>query len=329
MHSVCGMTALLETTNLTVSFGDRAGWFRPAREVLAVRSVSIALQAGEVLAVVGESGSGKTTLARALLGLVPIAAGEVRYDGCDTATMTAPQALAMRRSVQMVFQDPFGSLDPRLPVGAIIAEPLDIHGIGSPASRRARVAELLGLVGLAADAAGRYPHQFSGGQRQRIAFARALAPSPRVIIADEPLSALDVSIQSQMLNMAAELRARLGLAYLIISHDLAAVHHIADRVATMYLGRIVEVADVDELFTRPAHPYTAALLAAVPRIGAGKWVPGAALGGDIPSPLAPPTGCAFHPRCPAASSLCATATPEMRAIRAGHDVACHHPLGAA
>ncbi len=323
------MTALLEAIDLTVSFGDRAGWFRPGQQVQAVRAVSLALQPGEVLAVVGESGSGKTTLARALLGMVPIAGGTVRFDGCDTAAMTAAQTLAMRRVVQMVFQDPFGSLDPRLPVGAIIAEPLDIHRIGTKASRRERVAELLDLVGLSPDAAGRYPHQFSGGQRQRIAFARALAPGPRAIIADEPLSALDVSIQSQMLNLAAALRARLGLAYLIISHDLAAVHHVADRVATMYLGRIVEVASVDALFSTPAHPYTAALLAAVPRIGTGKRVPGDALGGDIPSPLAPPPGCAFHPRCPAATSLCATEAPALRALRAGHDVACHHPLGAA
>ena len=322
------MTALLEAIDVTVSFGDRAGWFRPTRDVQAVRAVSLALLPGEVLAVVGESGSGKTTLARALLGMVPIASGQIRYDGCDTAAMTAAQTLAMRRAVQMVFQDPFGSLDPRLPVGAIISEPLDIHRIGTPASRRARVAELLGLVGLSPDAAGRYPHQFSGGQRQRIAFARALAPAPRVIIADEPLSALDVSIQSQMLNMAAELRSRLGLAYLIISHDLAAVHHIADRVATMYLGRIVEVADVDTLFTRPAHPYTAALLAAVPRIGAGKRIPGTALGGDIPSPLTPPSGCAFHPRCPVASSRCASEAPALRRFRAGQEIACHHPLGA-
>ena len=323
------MTALLEAIDLTISFGDRAGWFRAGREIQAVRAVSLALQPGEVLAVVGESGSGKTTLARGLLGMVPIAGGQVRYDGCDVAAMTAAQTLAMRRAVQMVFQDPFGSLDPRLPVGAIIAEPLDIHRIGNQASRHERVRELLGLVGLPADAAGRYPHQFSGGQRQRIAFARALAPSPRAIIADEPLSALDVSIQSQMLNMAAELRTRLGLAYLIISHDLAAVHHIADRVATMYFGRIVEVAGVDALFTRPAHPYTAALLAAVPRIGVGKRVPGDALGGDIPSPLAPPSGCAFHPRCPAASPVCAAEAPALRRLRTGHDVACHHPLGAA
>ena len=323
------MTALLEARNLTVSFGERASWFRLSREVQAVRAVSLALQPGEVLAVVGESGSGKTTLARALLGMVPIAGGEIRYDGCDTAAMTGQQTMAMRRAVQMVFQDPFGSLDPRLPVGAIIAEPLDIHHIGSPASRRARVAELLDLVGLPPDAAGRYPHQFSGGQRQRIAFARALAPAPRIIIADEPLSALDVSIQSQMLNMAAELRTRLGLAYLIISHDLAAVHHIADRVATMYLGRIVECADVDALFTNPAHPYTAALLAAVPRIGAGKRIPGDALGGDIPSPLAPPPGCAFHPRCPAATAVCTAEPPPLRTVRPSHDVACHHPLGGA
>ena len=323
------MTGLLEAVDLTVTFGTAAGWWRPARTVQAVRAVTLAVQPGEALALVGESGSGKTTLARALLGLVPVASGAVRFADRDVAQMNGAARLAMRRQVQMVFQDPFGSLDPRLTVGRIIAEPLEIHALGTKPERQARVAELLDLVGLSADAASRYPHQFSGGQRQRIALARALAPAPQVIIADEPLSALDVSIQSQILNLLVALRRRTGLAYLIISHDLAAVHHLADRVATMYLGSIVEVADVEAMFAAPAHPYTAALLAAVPRIGAGKRVPGQALIGDIPSPRDPPPGCAFHPRCVGASDVCRQQRPRLRGLRPGRAVACHHPLVAA
>lgn len=320
------MSGLLEARDLTVQFPTGGGWLRPTQQVQAVRAVNLTLQAGEALAVVGESGSGKTTLARALLGLVPISGGQVLFAGQDVATMGDAARQAMRRQVQMVFQDPFGSLDPRLTVGGIIAEPLEIHRIGNAASRRARVAALLDLVGLPADAAARYPHQFSGGQRQRIALARALAPGPQVIIADEPLSALDVSIQSQILNLLVELRARIGLAYLLISHDLAAVHHLADRVATMYLGGVVEVAGVEDMFARPAHPYTAGLLAAVPRLGAGKRVPGGTLPGDIPSPLAPPPGCVFHPRCAGATVRCGQEVPALRPLGAGRAVACHHPL---
>jgi len=320
------MTALLEAAGLSVRFAVGGGIFRPPQHVRAVSDVDLALRAGETLALVGESGSGKTTFARALLGLVHHSAGRILFEGADTAAMTRRDAQAMRRVVQMVFQDPFGSLDPRLPVADIIAEPLRIHGIGSRAEHRARVAELLVLVGLPSDAANRYPHQFSGGQRQRIAIARALAPRPRVIIADEPLSALDVSIQSQILNLMGELRERVGISYLLISHDLAAVHHLADRVAAMYLGRVVEVAGRDALFARPAHPYTAALLDSVPRIGAGRRVPGRALQGDIPSPMAPPPGCAFHPRCARASGICRTEVPALRPLDPGQEVACHYPL---
>lgn len=320
------MNALLEAKGLSVRFGVSAGMFAARRYVRAVSEVDLALLPGETLALVGESGSGKTTFARALLGLVGHSAGTIRFEGTDTSTMTRRETQAMRRVVQMVFQDPFGSLDPRLPVADIIAEPLRIHGIGSRAEHRERVAELLGLVGLPGDAANRYPHQFSGGQRQRIAIARALAPRPRVIIADEPLSALDVSIQSQILNLMGELRARVGISYLLISHDLAAVHHLADRVAAMYLGRVVEVAGREALFARPAHPYTRALLDSVPRIGAGRRMPGRALQGDIPSPMAPPPGCAFHPRCARASAVCREAVPVLQAVAAGHSAACHHPL---
>jgi oligopeptide/dipeptide ABC transporter ATP-binding protein len=320
------MTPIIETTGLTVRFNVGGGLFKPARTVQAVSDVSLTLMPGETLALVGESGSGKTTFARAMLGLTPITEGRVRYDGADIATQGATQRNRMRREVQVIFQDPFGSLDPRLSVGSIIAEPLRIHGIGDSRTQEARVAELLELVGLPRSARERYPHQFSGGQRQRIAIARALAPAPRVIIADEPLSALDVSIQSQILNLFVELRERIGLAYFLISHDLAAVHHLADRVAALYLGRVVELAPRDALYDRPAHPYTRALLDSVPRIGTGKRVPGRALTGEIPSPLAPPSGCHFHPRCSHATPRCSAQVPKLRALDATRAVACHHPL---
>jgi oligopeptide/dipeptide ABC transporter ATP-binding protein len=309
-----------------VRFAVGNGLFRAKRSVQAVSNVSLTLDAGETLALVGESGSGKTTFARALLGLTPISQGTVRFEGRDLAAMSAKERQAMRRAVQVVFQDPFGSLDPRLPVSSIIGEPLRIHGIGTASERDARVSELLGMVGLPGSAKTRYPHQFSGGQRQRIAIARALAPGPRVIVADEPLSALDVSIQSQILNLFVELRERTGIAFFLISHDLAAVHHLADRVAALYLGRVVELAPRDALYARPAHPYTRALLESVPRIGQGKRIPGRAMGGEIPSPLAPPPGCHFHPRCRFATDRCKAEAPELRQVAADHHAACHHPL---
>ncbi len=320
------MSALLETRDLSVRFGGGGGLLRKKRSVQAVHGVSLSLHPGETLALVGESGSGKTTIARAMLGLAPVSDGQILYQGQDTATMTRAARLAMRREVQVVFQDPFGSLDPRLPVGDIIAEPLRIHGIGGRGEQRARVAALLAQVGLPADAASRYPHQFSGGQRQRIAIARALAPEPKVIVADEPLSALDVSIQSQILNLLAQLQRERGLTYFLISHDLAAVHHLADRVAALYLGRIVEFAGRDALYSSPAHPYTRALLDAVPQIGRHKRVPGHALQGDMPSPLAPPSGCVFHPRCARATSECSTTAPALVTVAPQHQAACHHPI---
>jgi oligopeptide/dipeptide ABC transporter ATP-binding protein len=320
------MNALIETEALSVRFRVGGGLLRPARVVQAVSDVSLALHPGETLALVGESGSGKTSFARAMLGLSPVSAGVVRFDGIALQAMTRMQRQSMRRQVQAVFQDPFGSLDPRLTVDAIIAEPLRIHRIGDRRARAARVADLLDLVGLPRSARDRYPHQFSGGQRQRIAIARALAPEPRVLIADEPLSALDVSIQSQILNLFVALRERTGIACFLISHDLAAVHHLADRVAALYLGRVVELAPRDALYRRPAHPYTKALLDSVPRIGTGKRVPGHALAGEIPSPLNPPSGCHFHPRCGRATSLCATAMPVLTPVAEGHLAACHHPL---
>jgi oligopeptide/dipeptide ABC transporter ATP-binding protein len=323
------MPELLRVEGLSVRFAVATPWFAPRLHVQAVDAVSFSLQPGQTLAIVGESGSGKTTLVRALVGLTRAWQGQVHFDGRPVAAGDAAALKTLRRDVQMVFQDPFGSLDPRLPVQDIIAEPLQIHGTHDARQRAARVQELLAQVGLPPEAAQRYPHQFSGGQRQRIAIARAMAPQPRLIIADEPLSALDVSIQSQVMNLLSELRRAHGLSYLLVSHDFAAVHHLADRVAVMYLGRIVESAPVDALFAAPAHPYTAALLAAVPRIGQGKRRPGSALRGEMPSPIRPPAGCAFHPRCPAATERCRQERPEPRAFGDERTVACHFPRGRA
>ena len=323
------MTAppLLEARRLVKHFPLKGGGlFAPPRgTVRAVDGVSLSLAAGETLALVGESGCGKTTLARTVTLLSPPTAGSVRYRGRQLTGLGRRALRPLRRAVQMVFQDPYASLNPRLPAGDIIGEPLDIHGIGTKAARRRRVADLAQSVGLAAADMGRYPHQFSGGQRQRIAIARALAPGPEVIIADEPVSALDVSVQSQVLNLLMDLGEAHGLAYLLISHDLAVVRHFADRVAVMYLGRIVEEAPTESLFDRPRHPYTRALLAAAPVIGRGKRTPGTAPAGDAPSPLHPPPGCAFHPRCPLATDLCKRTAPalEPAAGSANHMAACH------
>ena len=239
--------------------------------------------------------------------------------------MSAQRRQQTRRAIQMIFQDPYESLNPRLPVSDVITEPLLIHGIGNRAERADRARDLIALVGLPADALNRYAHQFSGGQRQRIAIARALGPEPELIVADEPLSALDVSIQSQILNLMSELREQRHLSYMFISHDLAAVHHLADRVAVMYLGRLVEVAPRDALYGAPAHPYTRALLQAIPRVGNGRRSRGRSIQGDLPSPLNPPPGCAFHPRCPKAQTICQSQAPELLAApgRPRHWVACH------
>ena len=328
------MTAppLFEARGLVKHFPLRGGGlFAPAPGLVrAVDGVSLSLAAGETLALVGESGCGKTTLARTAALLYPPTAGSVRYRGREMVGLGRRALRPLRRAIQMVFQDPFASLNPRLPAGAIIGEPLDIHGVGTATERRRRVAELARSVGLADGDMGRYPHQFSGGQRQRIAIARALALAPEIIIADEPVSALDVSIQSQVLNLLKDLQDAHGLAYLLISHDLAVVRHFADRVAVMYLGRIVEEAPVDALFERPRHPYTRALLAAAPVIGRGKRTPpitqgGTAPLGDAPSPTNPPPGCAFHPRCPLATDLCKQTAPALEPIvgSPGHAAACH------
>jgi oligopeptide/dipeptide ABC transporter ATP-binding protein len=314
------MTPLLAVEGVSVHFPQGGGLFRKPRVLRAVEDVSFHVAPGEALALVGESGSGKSTLGNVVAGLREPTRGTVRFEG------RAPDG-ASRQAIQVVFQDPYGALDPRMPVSEIIAEPLRIQRIGTAADRRARAAELVEQVGLPRDALNRYPHEFSGGQRQRIAIARALAPGPRLIVADEPLSALDVSIQSQVLNLMRDLQkghGGQGLAYLFISHDLAVVHHLADRVAVLYLGRLVEVAARDALFARPAHPYTQALLDAVPRIGRRR-ARGAAIRGEMPSPLAPPPGCVFHPRCPKAQAVCRTDPPRLRELAPGQAAACHFP----
>ena len=309
------MSDLLQARDISVHFPSRAGLVR------AVEHVSLAIAPGEVLALVGESGSGKSTLGFTLAGLQPPTFGSVAYGG---RVLDRAGWRAVRRDIQIVFQDPFGALDPRMLVGDIIAEPLRVQRIGSVMERRARVVALLDQVGLPAESAQRFAHEFSGGQRQRIAIARALAPRPKLIVADEPLSALDVSVQSQVLNLLADIRAAEGLALLFISHDLAVVNHLADRVAVLYLGHLVELAGRDALFARPAHPYTASLLAAVPRLGRKRARGG--LGGEMPSPLTPPSGCVFHPRCPKAQPLCAETAPPLRPLAPDHAAACHFPL---
>jgi oligopeptide/dipeptide ABC transporter ATP-binding protein len=312
------MTPLVALDRISVRFPVGGGWFGAKRQLRAVEDVSIAMMPGETLALVGESGSGKSTLGNVVAGLQVPSAGSVRFQG-------RPLDRAARRSIQMVFQDPFGALDPRMPVSAIVAEPLRINRIGSRAERRARAAGLVRQVGLPADALNRYPHEFSGGQRQRIAIARALAPDPALIVADEPLSALDVSIQSQILNLMKELQDGGKLAYLFISHDMAVVNHLVDRVAVLYLGRLVETASREALFAHPAHPYTVALLDAVPRIGRRRGA--RRIRGEMPSALAPPPGCVFHTRCPKAQPVCRTDPPTLAPVagRPGQHAACHFP----
>ncbi len=277
--------------------------------VRALNRVSFRQARRETIGIVGESGCGKSTLARTILRLIEPSGGRVLFEGQDLRRLSARQLRARRRDLQIVFQDPYASLDPRMRIGDTLEEPLLIHRLGRRAERRARVAELLEMVGLPADAAGRYPHEFSGGQRQRIGIARAIAVNPKLAIADEPVSALDVSIQSQILNLLVELRERLALSMLFISHDLAVVRYISDRVAVMYLGEIVEFGDATAVYERPAHPYTKALLSAIPQPEPGRRRQRVILPGDVPSPENPPPGCPFHPRCPAAMDRCRSEAP--------------------
>jgi len=324
------MTALLELDHVSKHFPLRGAGLFGAHlgTVHAVSDASLAIAPGETLALVGESGCGKTTLGRVAALLHAPSAGRVRLNGRPVDEVRGRALRALRRNVQTVFQDPFGSLNPRLSVGLSLREPLDIHRVGSPPERRQRAEALIAAVGLSPRDLGRYPHQFSGGQRQRIAIARALALDPALIVLDEPLSSLDVSVQSQVLNLLAELKQARGLAYLFISHDLAAVEHLADRIAVMYLGRVVELAPRDQLLRSTAHPYTRALIDAVPQIGQGR-ARRRPLQGDVPSPIAPPPGCAFHPRCPRAEARCRIERPMLGPPPGRgneHHVACHFPL---
>ena len=319
-------TPLLAVRDLTKHFTVSRGvlFARRTGIVRAVDGVSFQLAEGETLALVGESGCGKSTTARLVLRLLDPTDGAILFQGRDIARLPSAALRPLRRAMQPVFQDPFASLNPRMPVGRIIEEPMEVHGIGNTAWRRARVAELLRLVGLAPYHAERFPHQFSGGQRQRIGIARALALDPKLVVLDEPVSALDVSIQAQVLNLLADLQDRLGLAYLFIAHDLAVVRHVADRIAVMYLGRIVELADKRTLYCVPRHPYTQALLAAIPVPDPRRRRTAPLLSGDPPSPLNVPPGCAFRLRCPHARDRCGEERPELRALGPGHQVACHY-----
>jgi peptide/nickel transport system ATP-binding protein len=311
--------AILETHDVACRFMVSGGLFRAARKLRAVNGVSLRLAKGEVLGLVGESGCGKSTLAKMLLGLQKPTGGEILFDGKDIAGL---DRIALARRVQPIFQDPYSSLNPRKTVGAIIALPLRVHGLGDSAQWRRRVAEMMDLVGLARRFHDLYPAQLSGGQRQRVAIARALIMKPELVICDEPTSALDVSVQSQILNLLQDLRAELGLTYLLISHNLAIVEHMATRVAVMYLGRIVEEAATATLFAAPRHPYTKALLASVLTPEPGLGLPDIGLGASFPNPLDPPTGCAFHPRCPQAMPICRNAVPRA-IVEGGAHVACH------
>ncbi|MEJ7748044.1 MAG: oligopeptide/dipeptide ABC transporter ATP-binding protein [Candidatus Limnocylindrales bacterium] len=323
---------IVEVDDLKVHFPIRSGIFKTvAGSVKAVDGVSFEVRRGEILGLVGESGCGKSTIGRAMIRLREATSGHVYFDGTDLGALGGEELRKMRRKMQIIFQDPYGSLDPRMTVGSIVSEPIETHGLASGQAKRDRVAELLALVGLDPNYVQRYPHEFSGGQRQRIGVARALAVEPEFIVCDEPISALDVSIQAQVLNLLADLRTRLGLTYLFVAHDLSVVKHISDRVAVMYLGKVVEIGPPEQLYASPGHPYTRALLSAVP-------VPDPTterkrrrviLKGDVPSPVNPPSGCRFHTRCWLYERLgqpenCRTVDPALAILEGDHAAACHY-----
>jgi oligopeptide transport system ATP-binding protein len=318
---------LLEVRDLVKHFPVGGGFFKRAKgTVRAVDGVSFSLHRGETLGLVGESGCGKTTTGRCILQLERPTSGQIIFEGVDLATHSAQQLRELRRHMQVIFQDPYSSLNPRMTIGQILAEPIKVHRLVSgKAAREKRIQELLTQVGLLPQHAQRYPHQLSGGQRQRVGIARALAMEPSLIICDEPVSALDVSIQAQIINLLEELQSRLGLTYLFIAHDLSVVRHISDRVVVMYLGKVVEVADRLTLYEAPVHPYTRALLSAVPipdpKLEATRER--TVLRGEIPSPLTPPSGCVFHTRCPKAEARCSAEVPRLREFQPGHWGACH------
>ncbi len=314
---------LLEMRELKKHYPVAGGLLgRAQKQVYAVDGISFSLARGETLGLVGESGCGKSTAAKTIMRLIEPTAGQVLLEGSDITALSRAQFRPYRRQVQIVFQDPYASLNPRMKAGAIVAEPLANFGVAK-AEREARVAELFDRVGLQRDAQRRYAHEFSGGQRQRLGIARALALKPKLIVCDEPVSALDVSIQAQVINLLIDLQAELGISYLFVAHDLAVVQHISDRVAVMYLGRIVELADCDRLFADPRHPYTQALLSAVPVPDPARAKRRMVLAGDVPSPMSPPAGCHFHTRCPYAAERCKREVPLLRELGDGHRMACH------
>ena len=303
---------ILDVKHLKKHFPVKQGLLmREVAQVKAVDDISLEIKRGETIGLVGESGCGKSTLGRALIRLYEPSSGAVTFNGRDFLNLKGEDLRRERRNMQMIFQDPYASLDPRMTVGQILSEPFEIHGILKSKEREAKVKSLLETVGLKASHINRYPHEFSGGQKQRICIARALALEPSLIICDEPVSALDVSIQAQILNLMKDLQQKFNLTYVFISHDLSVIEHVCDRIAVMYLGKIVEIATREELFKNPQHPYTQALIQAIPRIGEGKRRIKKSLGGEVPSPLNPPSGCAFHPRCPHRMEICDKRVPTL------------------
>lgn len=318
---------ILEAKAVKKYFPIRKGFFmREVGQVKAIEEVNLSIRRGETLGLVGESGCGKSTLGRTLIRLYEPTAGSVQFDGDNFLALKGEDLRKKRRDIQMIFQDPYASLDTRMTVGQIIEQPFKIHNLLGKAEREIRVKQLLELVGLKASHVNRYPHEFSGGQRQRISIARAISLNPKLIICDEPVSALDVSIQAQILNLLKDLQERLQLTYLFISHDLSVIEHVCDRIAVMYLGRIVELTTREELYKNPRHPYTRALMSSIPSIGTGKKKMHKILSGEIPSPINPPSGCAFHPRCSYKIKECSEIVPKLGFVSETHQKACHVDL---